>query len=130
MEKPGRQRILAGSACTVVLGAIGYFGEGHFHIGNTRTHSPSQAKSVKSNRTKPVLTTQIASKKSTAPKVVNLNSANQEELESIPGVGPTLAKNILDYRSENGPFKSVEDLQEVSGIGEKKFAKMKPWVHL
>lgn len=50
--------------------------------------------------------------------VVHLNTATQEQLEELPGVGPVLAERILDYRAENGPFQSPEELLEVSGIGE------------
>ena len=50
---------------------------------------------------------------------LNLNEATAEELMELPGIGPKLADRILDYRAVKGPFTSVEDLLEVSGIGEK-----------
>jgi competence protein ComEA len=53
---------------------------------------------------------------------VNLNTANQAVLEELPGVGPVLAQRIIDWRSEHGRFTSVDELAEVSGIGEKMFA--------
>lgn len=56
---------------------------------------------------------------------VNLNSANAEELDTLPGVGPATAGAILDYRKEHGRFLRIEDIMEVRGIGEKKFEKMK-----
>jgi competence protein ComEA len=49
---------------------------------------------------------------------VNINSASAEELETLPGIGEVIAQEILDYRTENGPFASVDDLLDVSGIGE------------
>jgi competence protein ComEA len=49
---------------------------------------------------------------------VNINSASAEELETLPGIGEVIAQEILDYRTENGPFGSVDDLLDVSGIGE------------
>jgi competence protein ComEA len=49
--------------------------------------------------------------------VININTATQAELESLPGVGPTTAQNIISYRSENGRFSRVDDLLKVSGIG-------------
>lgn len=56
---------------------------------------------------------------------VNINTATLQELDSLPGIGPTLAQRILDYRTQKGPFRSIEDLQNVSGIGAKKFADLK-----
>lgn len=58
-------------------------------------------------------------------KLVNINTASQSELESLPGIGPSLAKKILDFRQKNGPFKSAQDLMAVQGIGEKKFEQLK-----
>jgi len=50
---------------------------------------------------------------------VNVNRANQEELQVLPGIGPVLAKKIIDYRDKNGYFRTVQDLIEVKGIGPK-----------
>ena len=60
----------------------------------------------------------------TAP--VNLNTATQAQLESLPGVGAKAAERILEYRQKNGRFKKVEDLMNVKGFGEKTFLKLKP----
>ncbi|MDN5794968.1 MAG: helix-hairpin-helix domain-containing protein [Intrasporangium sp.] len=62
--------------------------------------------------------------------VVNLNTADLEALDSLPGVGPVLAGRILDWRAEHGRFTSVEELGEVSGIGGKLLARLKPKVTL
>jgi competence protein ComEA len=59
---------------------------------------------------------------SSAP--VNLNTANATVLEELPGVGPVLAQRIVDWRTEHGRFASVDELAEVSGIGEKMFAQL------
>lgn len=56
---------------------------------------------------------------------VNINTASQSELETLPGVGPAKAKAIVEYRKQHGNFKSVEELKNVKGIGEGIFAKMK-----
>lgn len=57
--------------------------------------------------------------------LVNINTANAAELQALSGVGPSMAQSIIDERTQNGPFTSIEDLMRVSGIGEKKFAKIK-----
>lgn len=56
---------------------------------------------------------------------VNINKANEAELMTLSGIGPAKAQAILAYREENGPFKTIEDLKNVSGIGEKTFEKLK-----
>ncbi|MEG1584489.1 MAG: helix-hairpin-helix domain-containing protein [Anaerovorax sp.] len=57
--------------------------------------------------------------------LVNINSANFEELQTLTGIGPSTAEKILDYRNTSGKFKKIEDLKNVSGIGEKTFEKFK-----
>jgi competence protein ComEA len=61
---------------------------------------------------------------------VNLNTATSEQLQSLPGVGPVLAQHILDWRGQHGRFTSVDQLQDVSGIGPAKFAAIKDLVTL
>jgi competence protein ComEA len=59
---------------------------------------------------------------------VNVNSADASQLALLPRVGPATAQRIIDYRKQNGPFKKVEDLMLVRGIGEKTFELLKPYV--
>ena len=62
---------------------------------------------------------------SMALAAVNLNTATKEELDGVKGVGPVKAQAIIDYRKKNGPFKSVDDLKNVKGFGDKTVAKMR-----
>ena len=63
-------------------------------------------------------------------KVVNINTATSEELQSIRGIGPAIAGRILDYRKEHGRFDKVEDLAKVHGVGEAKLQRMKTQVSI
>jgi competence protein ComEA len=65
-----------------------------------------------------------------ATPLVNLNTATEAELESLPGVGPVTAQSILDWRTSNGRFNSVEELLEVDGIGDATLADLAPYVTL
>ena len=59
---------------------------------------------------------------------ININTAAAEELTDLPGIGPALAQRIVDYREENGPFETPEDIMDVSGIGEKTYEKFKDYI--
>jgi competence protein ComEA len=67
---------------------------------------------------------------STAPAVVDLNTATAAQLEALPGVGPATAQAIIDYRTQHRRFRSVNELLEVRGIGEAKLAQIKPHVRV
>lgn len=56
---------------------------------------------------------------------VNINTATAQQLEAVKGLGPVKAKAIVDYRAKNGPFKTVDDLKKVSGIGDKTLEKLR-----
>lgn len=60
-----------------------------------------------------------------AAGLININTASAAELQTLSGIGPSMAQSIIDERTKNGPFVSVDDLMRVSGIGEKKLAKIK-----
>ncbi|MCW5943523.1 MAG: helix-hairpin-helix domain-containing protein [Fimbriimonadaceae bacterium] len=62
--------------------------------------------------------------------LIPLNQASQSDLESIPGIGPSLARRILDYRATSGGFKSIEELEAVKGIGPKTLVRIRPYVKL
>jgi len=61
-------------------------------------------------------------------ELVNINTATLDQLEALPHIGPALGQRIIDYREEHGPFASVEDLNDVSGIGDKTMEDLRPLV--
>jgi competence protein ComEA len=63
--------------------------------------------------------------KSALTEKVNINTATAEQLQTLPGIGPALAKAIIDHRTKNGKFGKIEELLNVKGVGQKKFQKMK-----
>ncbi len=68
-----------------------------------------------------------ASGGATPVPMVNINTADQTQLEELPGIGPVTARSILDYRAEKGTFTSVDELLEVSGIGDVTLSKIAPY---
>ena len=66
---------------------------------------------------------------SAAPStIVNINTASAGDLEALPGIGAKTAARIVEYRQKNGPFKKIEELMNVRGVGEKNFLKLKPQI--
>lgn len=59
---------------------------------------------------------------------VNINKANKEKLMTLPGVGESTALKIIEYRTQNGDYKSIEDLKKVAGIRDSKFNNLKEYV--
>jgi competence protein ComEA len=61
-----------------------------------------------------------------AAAALNLNTATKDDLVTLPGIGPAKAQAIVDYRNQHGPFRSVDEVRKVKGIGEKLFLQIKP----
>lgn len=58
-------------------------------------------------------------------QTININKATEKEFETLPGIGPSLASKIIEYRNQNGKFGSIEDIKNVNGIGDNKYEKIK-----
>ena len=61
---------------------------------------------------------------------VNINSANLSQLDSLPGIGPAYAQRIIDYRTSNGGFKTIDEIKNIKGIGDKTFEKFKDLISI
>jgi len=66
-----------------------------------------------------------SSKPAASTAIVNVNTASAAEFEALPGIGAKMAARIIEYRQKNGPFKKIEELMNVRGLGEKNFLKLK-----
>jgi competence protein ComEA len=73
----------------------------------------------------PVIGTPVPEVVTSTTELININTASNAELESLPGIGPTTAQKIIDYREKNGPFINAEDIVNVSGIGPGTYERIK-----
>jgi competence protein ComEA len=92
------------------------------------TSATLQQTGPKKGKAAPVTSTGSASGSLTPGQKININTATAEELDRLPGIGPVKAKAIIDYRTQKGDFKAVDDLQKVKGIKAGEFSKLKDWI--
>ena len=85
-----------------------------------RRATARRSRKAQARATKPPVTATVVS-----TEVVNLNSATVAQIASLPGIGPKTAELVVQYRVKNGPFKKIEEVMNVRGIGEKSFLKIK-----
>jgi competence protein ComEA len=77
-----------------------------------------------------VIAEEDATDTETPDYLIDINYATAEELETLPGIGPTLAMRIVQYREEHGPFQTIEDIMNVSGIGQATFEAIKDYIYV
>jgi competence protein ComEA len=95
-------------------------------VDGQKIYIPNQVESEKLK----VESKNILGSNTTETKIVRINTATAEQLDTLSGIGPAMAERIIDYRTKNGGFKNVEELKLVSGIGDKLFEKIKDDVGL
>jgi competence protein ComEA len=99
--------------------------------GSPRTKSSSKSTTAsESSGSKTVPPTGSSTGKLAPGQTININTATAEQLDALPGIGPTKAQAIIDYRNEHGRFDSIEDIQNVKGIKEGEFSKIKDYIRV
>ena len=93
---------------------------GGFFLGRGTDQNTIRVSSLPTAASKEAQNTVTSPTEPTAPPLIDINTATEEEFTALPGIGDTLAKRIVAFRAENGPFESLADLLNVEGIGEKK----------
>lgn len=85
-----------------------------------KVYIPKQGEEYQTNSTSPNL--------NNSSNKININKASQTELETIPGIGPSTALKIINYRETNGKFNKIEDIKKITGIGDSKYNKIKEYI--
>ncbi|MFE7934576.1 helix-hairpin-helix domain-containing protein [Streptomyces sp. NPDC057456] len=137
VRKPGIHRLPAGSRVVDALGAAGGVRPGTDTDGLNRARFLVDGEQVVVGGPAPQVGAAGTGAGSSAagstgagmgagpPVPVSLNTATVEQFDTLPGVGPVLARHIIDYRAQHGGFRSVDELREVNGIGERRFADLR-----
>jgi competence protein ComEA len=123
-----RQKIAAASLTVAALAGVATTGNSYLERTKTKPAHKGKAGSTRSDVANDTVTTTTNSRPALGS--VNINTADESELDQLPGVGPATAKKIVEYRSAHGGFQSVDELDQVKGIGPKKLEEMRPYCRL
>jgi len=132
VRHPGVVRLPLGSRVVDAIAAAGGV-SGHVDLTGlnlARVLTDGEQVVVGAEGAPPTSTPPTTGQGGTTDAVVNLNTATLEQLDTLPGVGPVLAQRILDWRTAHGRFSTIDELREVSGIGDSRFADLAPRVRV
>ncbi len=121
VNNPGVYRLESGSRVSEAIEIAGGLKEG------AHTKSLNKARKLTDGEKIYILTKDEASDVSEGSKLININTASVNELDSLPGIGPVYAQRIVEYRNKS-LFRSVEEIKNIEGIGEKTFEKIKDYI--
>ena len=93
-----------------------------------KIYIPKKGEEIPNNNSEKTVFSNSTASSFNKTEKININKATQAELETIPGIGPSTALKIVDYRNENGKFKSTQDIKNVPGIGDSKYENMKEYI--
>ncbi|WP_435372355.1 helix-hairpin-helix domain-containing protein [Streptomyces ficellus] len=131
VRQPGVLRLPAGSRVADALRAAGGVKPGTDVVGLNRARVLMDGEQVVVGAPSAPAGAAVGASGATGPAAsgpVSLNTATVEQLDTLPGVGPVLAQHIVDYRTRHGGFRSVDELREVNGIGDRRFADLQSLV--
>lgn len=122
--KPGLYSVTPNTTLFTLIREVGV--EEHANL--DKLNLASTVKDGKKYHLTTVSSKKTADRQHASNQIININLATQKEFETLPGVGPSTAKKIIEYRGEHHRFNAIEDLKKVKGIGEKTFEKLKPFL--
>ena len=131
VKKPGVYKLPSGSRAIDAITAAGGARKGVDLSDINLAHQIIDGEQIVVGAPKPVINSRSKSNskvKFSGP--ININTATAAQLDSLPGVGPVTAGRIITYREKNGPFKNIEDLRKVSGMGASKFEALKSQIRV